>query len=197
MKMSMAIGLLVTLVPLGLALAGNNPQVKVAVHVVPHSSGLDCAGLPAIASCEDITTTCAAAGFDAFPVFFDLTEFKGVGYGLCWPDWEASAAWTQCADEAVGSIARPGDGLYQTWTECRTQRVLVAGWAWIYADGPGIVAVCNHPETHVVEVLDCSLAPDTPTANYSAGVAGTQGDDPCAVSVTSPTTWGAIKGMFE
>ena len=153
MKKTILIAFVVVLVLAGGVWAGNNPIVKVAVHVKAHNSEQSCGDLPAIATCEDIITTFAGSSFDAFPVFFDLTEYKGVKFGLCWPDWIYSAAWSGCADMETGDIVWPGDGVYLTWTGCQAGAVLIPGWAWIYADGPGQVSVCNHPEAGAVEVF--------------------------------------------
>jgi hypothetical protein len=181
----------------GFALAGNNPLAKVAVHVKDHNSKQGCANLPAISSCEDINTTYAQFSFDAFPVFFDLVEYLGVEYGVCWPDWTYSAAWNQCADLVIGDIVWPGDGVSQTWLECHSEAIVVTGWAWLYADAPGLVSLCNHPASGMVQVLDCAEGLDPPVGNFSAGVLGADGEDPCAPVMIQPTTWGAIKGMFE
>lgn len=197
MKKTMVIAAIFVLVLTTYVLAGNNPVAKVAVHVQGHNSKQGCTGLPAIAGCEDINTTYAESSFDAFPVFFDLAEYLGVEYGMCWPDWTYSAAWTQCADLVIGGIVWPGDGVSQTWLGCRAGGIAITGWAWLYADGPGLVGICNHPLTGKIQVLDCADGLDEPVGNYSAGVFGAEGDDPCAPVMIQATTWGAIKGMFE
>jgi hypothetical protein len=197
MKRITVIAACLVLVLAGVALAGNNPLVKVAVHVKDHNSKQACGALPAIGACEDINTTYAQHSFDAFPVFFDLVEYQGVEYGMCWPDWTYSAAWNQCADLVIGEIVWPGDGISQTWTSCRNEAIMITGWAWLYADGPGLVTVCNHPVTGEIQVLDCHEAINAPVANYPAGVFGAEGEDPCQPVMIQPTTWGAIKGIFE
>jgi hypothetical protein len=130
-------------------------------------------------------------------VFFDLVEYQGVEYGMCWPEWTYSAAWTQCADLVIGGIVWPGDGISQTWTECQNEAIVITGWAWLYADGPGLVTVCVHPTAGVIQVLDCAEGLDEPVGNFPAGVFGAEGEDPCQPVMIQPTTWGAIKGMFE
>jgi hypothetical protein len=191
------IALVSVLLLAGYALAGNNPLAKVAVHVKDHNSKQACANLPAIEGCGDINTTFADYSFDAFPVFFDLVEYQGVEYGVCWPDWTYSAAWTQCADLVIGGIVWPGDGISQTWTQCHTEAIVITGWAWLYADEPGLVTVCNHPVSGVIQILDCAEGLDEPVINCPAGVFGAEGEDPCEPVMIQPTTWGAIKGIFE
>ena len=197
MKRIVVIGLASVLMLAGVALAGSNPLAKVTVHVKDHNAKQGCGTLPAITACEDIITTYAGFSFDAFPVFFDLVEYQGVEYGLCWPDWTYSAAWTQCADLVIGAIVWPGDGISQTWTACHAEAIVITGWAWLYADAPGLVTVCNHPVSGAIQILDCSEGLDGPVGNYPAGVYGAEGEDPCEPVMIKPTTWGAIKGIFE
>jgi hypothetical protein len=197
MKRTMAITAVLMLVVATCALAANNPLAKVAVHVQAHSAKQACGGLPVIAGCEDITTTYADFSVDAFPVFFDLTEYLGVEYGVCWPDWAYSAAYTQCADLVIGEIVWPGDGISQTWFQCHHEAIAIPGWAWLYADGPGQIAICGHPVTGRILVLDCAEGVNEPVVSFSAGVFGAEGQDPCEPVSITPTTWGAIKGMFE
>jgi hypothetical protein len=197
MKRIVAIAVVSILVLAGVAAAGNNPLGKVAVHVKDHNAKQGCTNLPAISGCGDINTTYAGYSFDAFPVFFDLVEYQGVEYGMCWPDWTYSAAWNQCADLVIGEIVWPGDGISQTWTECHSEAIVITGWAWLYADAPGSLSVCNHPTTGVIQILDCAEGLDEPVGNYLAGVYGAEGADPCEPVMIQPTTWGAIKGMFE
>ncbi len=197
MNRIMAIAVVSVLVLAGLAFAGNNPLAKVAVHVKAHSAKQGCTGLPAITGCEDISTTYAEFNFDAFPVFFDLAEYQGLEYGVCWPDWTYSATWTQCADLVIGEIIWPGDGVSQAWTQCHAEGIAITGWAWLYADGPGLVSVCEHPVTGEIQIVDCAEGVDEPVKTYQAGVLGAEGEDPCAPVMIQPTTWGAIKGMFE
>jgi hypothetical protein len=197
MKRIGVIGVVCVVLLAGAAFAANNPMAKVAVHVKDHNSKQGCAALPAIEACEDINTTYAQHSFDAFPVFFDLVEYQGVEYGMCWPDWAYSAAWTQCADLVIGEISWPGDGISQTWTECHGEAIVITGWAWLYADGPGLVAVCDHPISGATLILDCASGLDEPIGNYPAGVFGAEGEDPCVPVMIEPTTWGAIKGIFE
>jgi len=158
--------------------AGTNPLAKSAVHVMSHDAQRNCAGVPAVAGCGDISTTYAGADFDAFPVFFNLTEYLGLEYGLTWPEWTYGAVWTSCSFLSIGGIAAPGDGVVQVWGSCQTGPV-VAGWVWLYADTPGNVSVVPHPETGDILVLDCNEGVNETVQNFSAGVFGGTGDDPC------------------
>jgi len=180
-----------------MAMAGMNPDAKVAVHVKGHNPEQSCGNLPVITGCADIVTTYPGYSFDAFPVFFDLTEYLALQYGMCWPSWTYSAAWTSCSDLVIGRIEWPGSGVSQTWLYCQPGPVAIGGWAWIYADGPGMVCLCPHPAGGVILVQDCHEGLDEPVCNFCAGVYGAIGDDPCWPSPTEPSSWGDIKRLFK
>jgi hypothetical protein len=179
------------------ALAGHNPDTKVAVHVRPHSAKLGC-DYGTIVTCDDLAVTEPGKDIDAFPVFFDLSEFLGCEYGMSWPDWTYSAAFTNCADLVIGGIILPGDGASHTWLVCQTGLwVCVPSYIWLYADGPGMICVVSHPEGGAISLLDCAEGIDQPFATFCAGVYGVIGDDPCPPVGTSEDTWSGIKHVFE
>jgi hypothetical protein len=180
-----------------LALAGNNPDTKVAVHVRPHDAGPGC-DYGTINSCHDLVMTEPGASFDAFPVFFDIAEFMGCEYGMWWPEWTYSAAFSNCADQVIGDIAWPYDGASHTWSTCQTGTwVCVPSYIWLYADGPGMVCVIQHPVNGEPKVFDCEEGWDEALETFCAGVNGYVGDDPCPPVEASPDTWGGIKDRFE
>jgi hypothetical protein len=194
MKKILVIAVALTLALSALALAGNNPDAKVAVHVRPHNAKAGCT--VNIFTCVDIVTTEPGYSIDAFPVFFDLVEYLGCEYGLCWPEWTYSAAWNNCADLVIGSIIWPGDGASHTWLACQ-YGVAVPSFVWLYADAPGYICPCPHPISGIINVLDCAEGLDDPMCIFCAGVYGYIGDDPCWPTGTEPSSWGEIKGLFE
>jgi hypothetical protein len=194
MKIIPIVVIALTLAMSASAFAGGNPFAKVAIHVRPHDAKAACS--VTISTCSDIVTTEPGFNIDAFPVFFDLAEFLGCEYGLCWPEWTYSAAFTSCGDLVIGTILLPGDGASHTWLTCQTG-VCVPSYLWLYADYAGFIHPCPHPVSGVVNVLDCSEGVDTPVAWLGAGVYGMVGDDPCQPVGTSLGTWGGIKGVFE
>jgi len=198
MKKVLVVAVALTLVLSAVAFAGNNPAAKVAVHVKNHNAKQGCLTMPVITGCADIVTTYAGSSFDAFPVFYDLTEYKGCEYGLCWPAWTYSAAFTSCSDLVIGGVRWSGDGVSHAWTLCQSG-VITPSWAWLYADGPGMVCPCPYPGTGLISVLDCAGGLDAPCDVFCAGVYGMIGDDPCAggASATEQSTWGGIKAIFE
>jgi hypothetical protein len=129
-------------------------------------------------------------------IMFDLVEYLGTEYGMCWPQWTYSAAFTSCSDLVIGAIAWPGDGASHTWTSCQPRPVAVSSFLWLYADGPGMICPCPHPVSGVNQVLDCSEGLDDPICLFCAGVYGAVGDDPCDPTGTEPSTWGGIKALF-
>ena len=196
MKKVLVIAVALTLALSAFAFAGLNPDAKVAVHVRPHSAKAGCTLTPAILDCGDIVTTEPGFSVDAFPVFFDLVEYLGCEYGLCWPSWTYSAAFTNCATFVIGAIDWPGSGASHTWTDCQ-YGVMVPSFVWLYASGPGYICVCPHPISGLIAVLDCHEGLDAPRCNFCAGVYGYIGDDPCWPTGTEASTWSEIKGMFE
>jgi len=173
-----ALTFILTVALCAVCLAGNNPNVKVAVHVKVHLAKQTCGTLPAISDSSDIETTYAGASFDFFPVFFNLTEYLGVEYGVNWPSWTYTCTFTSCSDLVIGDIESPGDGISHAWTACETGSVVIPGWGWLYADSAGVVCVVDYPDAEAVYVLDCDEGLDEPVDNFCAGVYGATGDDP-------------------
>lgn len=89
------------------AVCGDNPAAKVAVHVKAHNAKQTCQSLPGISECSDITSTYEGSSFDFFPVFFNLTEYLGVEYAVTWPNWTYSCAFTSCSDLVMGTSTGP------------------------------------------------------------------------------------------
>jgi uncharacterized repeat protein (TIGR01451 family) len=169
----------ILLIP-GLVVGGGNPAAKVAVHVMPHDAHRTCnSGVPEAVICLDINTTYEGCGdMDVFPVFYDVSEYLGVEYGLDWPGTE-SCTFTHCSDLRIGEIVWPGDGISQVWFSCQPGPTAIPGWGWIYTTEPGLVSVAPHPYAQEVHILDCLEALDQPIYRASAGVCGFPGDDPC------------------
>jgi len=179
--------------------AGNNPASYCAVHVKAYNRQQNCTTLPPIAGCADIELTYSGFSFDAFPVFYDLTEYKGFEYAMTWPDWTYSAAFTNCADLLIDGIVWPGDEVSHAWTLCQDGPVAIPGWLWMEADGPGQVCIVDAVlGIGSIAVLDCSEGLDSPLYSFCAGVYGEipDKDNPCD-KATEPVTWSAIKELFR
>jgi len=175
--------------------AGNNPTAKAAVHVRAHNAKLGCN--VTIGSCVDIVTTEAGFSVDAFPIFYELTEFLGVQYGLTWPAWAYSAAFQNCSDLVIGAVSTPGTGAAHTWTACQTG-IAIPSFVWLYADGPGYICLSDYPDSDPpgFYVLDCAEGLDTPEWAICGGVNGAVGDDACNPA-TEAATWSEIKKIFK
>jgi hypothetical protein len=164
--------------------AGANPEHKIAIHVVAH--GLACKTLPTFTECSQITTTYAGTGdIDVVPVFFNLSEYLAVEFGLTWPAEWGSCAYTTCTSTLdVGSITNPGDGMASAWTTCQTGWYVCPGYGWLNATGAGRVSIVPNPATEDYGVVDCADSPgpyqDLPDTAFAAGVGGVSGDNPCA-----------------
>jgi hypothetical protein len=187
MVRSLLFAFLAVAVLTSVAMAGNNPEPKVAVHVRPHWAKQSCTNLPYITRCEDILFTEPGCNIDAFPVFFNLTEYLGFEYGMCWdpPGCLSSCSFTNCADLVIGDIKFSGDGISQTWFNCIYAWAGVPGWGWFYAYCPARICVCPHPASGHIYVLDCQDGLDEPIANFCGGVCGALGDDPCEPTETN------------
>jgi hypothetical protein len=182
------------------ALCGQNFDIaKGIVHVRDHNAKAGC-NYGTFSSCEDIVTTLAGHSIDAFPVFYELTEYQGCEYGLLWPAWQYSAAWNNCSPLVIGSILLSGQGASHTWLTCQFDGYCVPAFIWLYADGPGQICITGHPEHGSAFILDCHEAVDVLIGWGCAGVYGVSGHDPCGElpePATVPTTWGDIKSLFE
>jgi len=186
-----------------LSFAGRNADVaKGAIHVRAHNAKAGCAS--GISGCEDIVMTEPTFSFDAFPVFYDLVEYKACEYSVIWPDWTYSATFNSCSDFVIGEILWPGDGVSHAWTLCQNSSVCAPAYLWIYADGPGQVCISGHPQHGSAFLVDCIDGVDVLIGWGCAGVYGGTPDpasgDACGVlpePATEPTTWGEIKGLFQ
>jgi len=206
MKKVLVIAVALTLVLSVAALAGPNAQAKVAVHVREHSAKAGCTVGP-FAVCTDIVTTTdgTAGGADAFMVFYELTEWKGVAFGMCWDPTISSGTWVGCADLEIPSFdpagyMASGEGVASTWYDCHTDYAAVAGYNWVYVYGPGMICPCDHPDPLIeggIQVLDCAGGLDFPECTRCAGLGGLVGDDPCEPTGAESSTWSEIKELFE
>jgi uncharacterized repeat protein (TIGR01451 family) len=162
------------------AYAGMNPDVKAAVHVLPHNAGRSCAkGFPILTGCEDIIDTYPGCDdVDFFPVFFDMVEYQGVEYGIVWPGY-GSCSFTSCSDLTIGDIVNPGDGISHAWASCQVGAVAVMGWGWLSGSEPGSVCIVAHPTMGGINVGDCTHGLDHAVAAYCAGLCGEEGDLYC------------------
>jgi uncharacterized repeat protein (TIGR01451 family) len=174
-----AISLLMLILLAGSVLAGNNPDAKVAVHVVPHDYSRTCTvNFPEFDSpCHTRPIYVGCDGVDVFPVFFDLVEYQGFEYSLTWPGSE-SCVFTSCSDLHIGNITASGEGISQVWFGCR-HGLGMPGFGWIEPSEPARVCVTPHPIGGAISILDCAEGLDQPWCVFCAGVCGEPGDDPC------------------
>ena len=181
-------------------LCGTGREGMVAVHVLPRDEHRTCQEhFPDIEFCEEILWTEGSCEVDFFPVFFALDESNGFDYGLTWPQEWGSVAFVSCSDITQGNIALPGDGISQSWSDCRTDNLILTGYGRVDASGPGRIEVVPHPSTGEIEIITCHYGRYAAVARFAAGVCGAEGDEPCpgGPQRVEPTTWGAIKAMFR
>ena len=190
-------------------------SVKCALHVVAH--GATCKSLPAISSVGDINTTWTWPGegtdIDVFFIVFDYDSIYNFDYALRWPaDW-GTAVYTVCAPALhLGEIINPSDYSTIGYQTCRvpvskggtSPDFLIASWIWLaIASAPAEVEIIANPNvaSNSLAVIDCRDPLDARKKHYmkvqyNAGINMTPYVGP-PYTETEPTTWGAIKAMFE
>ena len=121
---------------------GANVDLKVGVHVLPHSDLRTCSREFPVITCPsaDISTTCPDGDVDFFPVFFDMVEYQCLEYGVSWPG-TYSCAFTSCSYLQIGDIVWPAgtvdpelrlDGISHSWQVCTYGTTVIPGFGWIY-----------------------------------------------------------------
>jgi uncharacterized repeat protein (TIGR01451 family) len=182
------------------SLCGTSREGMAAIHVLPRDASRTCTeNFPEVEYCEEIRWTEAACEVDFFTVFFGLDEYQGFEYGLTWPAEWGSISFVSCSDMAIGEIVHPGDGISQTWSECRTGNLIFTGYGRVDATGPGRISIIAHPTWYAPKVITCHYGSYAASVSFSGGVCGAEGDEPCpgGPQRVQPTTWGAIKAMFK
>ena len=183
---------------LGPALGGRNPQLKVAIHVVPH--GVTCQTLPSFTDCSQIATTYPGLGnIDVIPVFYDMNECLTAEFGLTWPSAWGTMSYSSCPGPlVVGGIVNPGEGLAVAWAACQYGWSLAPGHGWLMARSPGTISIIPNPMTGDCEVVDCAPRSEReknfPVAMVSAGVGGVIGGNPCQ-TIYMPLLLGLSDGL--
>ncbi|MFH1312363.1 MAG: DUF11 domain-containing protein [Candidatus Eisenbacteria bacterium] len=179
-------------------------ECMIAIHVRPHQQTTTCTQIGSdVNDCGDIVTTTGSCDVDVFPVFFEIVECQGLGYGLTWPAEWGEMAFTSCSDVTEGTLAVPGDGVSHSWTSCRTNYVVIPGYGRLIADSPGLIELIHHPATGMISLTTCrgyeyQVYPMGGLV-YRAGVCGAAGDPvECGgPQRIVPTTWSSIKALFR
>jgi hypothetical protein len=165
----------------------------VAVHIESHDEW-DCRDrLPAV-DIDDLVTTYDGVGrIDAFVVFYNFDEARGVAFGLEWPEAWGEGSWHDCGDLRIGSIKDPGDMTSVVWQTCVTDTApLIAGWLTLTATSPGSVGIIPSQREEAIAILDCDrIDPSLSEAMISlrAGVGGLKGDSPSVLTSIENRRW--------
>jgi hypothetical protein len=188
-------------------LAGANPEAKFAVHVLAADYSRSCGkAFPAITDCSDINHSVASCGdIDVFPVFYHLTEFRDVGFGLTWPGEWGELVYQSCSFATlyhynnVGDPGTfdPGDGVGHSYDGCQQQTAVVPGWGRLAATFPGRICGAPLPGYPGYFIGDCDIQRDDPICTFCAGVCGASGDDCMGPSAAEGETWSAVKELFR
>jgi hypothetical protein len=201
LSVSLALALVVTILATA-AFAGANRCGKVAIHLKPYPTSCH-RTFPVFTKCPDIHffyTGCD--NIDVLPVFFDLTEYTGLEFGMTWPVEWGTMSWVRCnGSAAIGNIVNSGDGTRIVWSICQTTWAVAPGCGWVFASTPGLVCPVTNPATGLLGTIDCSSSPgpqqDPACEVYCGGACGETGNDPCVIHATEPNAWGSIKAIFK
>jgi hypothetical protein len=200
-------------------MAGDNPDVAIAVHVDDFDYTCDTFWLP---DCFAIQTFYPEMNRTIY--FYVLVcghgwtgyGYLGLWYGLTWPaDWQF-VNWLSCAQLTIGSIEQPGDWVEQWWEVCIPPlgKPEIAGILGLIPTSPGQVKVIEHAMNGTAQVFDCygefDIVLPCEVGNGRAGWATVVGPDlgcnPCPCvgppcyqppSGVDRTQWGAVKGLFR
>ena len=113
MKSTLLFTLVIASVATGLHAESEIPVV--AVHLEEHSAW-DCAGSMPDVGIDALRTSYEGVGkIDAFVVFYNYGEAKGLSFGLDWPEAWGEGSWHDCGDMRLGSIVNPHDGTRIVW----------------------------------------------------------------------------------
>jgi hypothetical protein len=191
MKSVVVMALLVAAASTGLV-AGTD-VTTVAVHVEPHSAW-DCVDLLPDVGIDALRTTYDGVGkIDAFVVFYNYRETRGLSFTLNWPEAWGEGSWHDCGDMRLGSIKNPHDGTSIVWQNCRPDTApLVAGWLTVTVTSPGRIEVMPSHREGVISVLDCddeSPAISEAMISLKAGAGGVKGDDAAELVSAANRGW--------
>jgi len=203
----------------GTAIAGGNPNAVLALHIGTQTAKDPCAvSLPA-GDCSGYTTsTSLSAGF--FNIYLTVANYDSMGiagaqFGINYAPNPGEGCdvdgWTSCADFQFAQNEWPaaGSGNLVTWEyslNCQgdpaTFAPILVGVFQVTTYGSDIFSIIPRPVDGRAKVADCTAAEDditdqVPSRLASASFGGT-GYNPCSAIVpVKPTTWGALKRMFE
>ena len=167
-----------------------NPNVKFAIHIVPHEARSCTKNMPVIDSRYDIANEYNTCGeIDVFPVIFQLDEITGVQFALTWPEGWATCAFTPCGDFNIGNIVTSGDGIAITWSECREIWSIIPGFGRMTALYTGEIGYAENPATGRIGVVDCDFFEYDPDSLFLGRVN--------CENAAMPPTWGLVKAMFR
>lgn len=185
---------------------------KAALHIKAHGSS--CKSLPTFADTLAINRTWSIIGGDGIDVFYVLYDFDSLTvfeFGLSWPaDW-LTGEFTACAGPiVVGGIVNPGDGASLAFPSCQISAGLTGAnrpafwthcWVWLIPASNGEIEIKDMPMSGDLLYVHCGNANHgeykvNPMTVYHAGVNVDPYEGPPKYAV-EPTTWGAIKAIFE
>ena len=181
-------------------------DLKLALHLAPHSAATSCKSLPAISSRGDLVRSWPSPGteLDAFLVIFAYDSLATFDYGLDWPAEWGSASTQTCADFTIGNIYGSGDGMSLGWNSCKVrgeaQAFSPVAWTWMAPWTNGSIWITYNPTFGPDAGLggyDCRGAEHArfhhPDSLFCAAV----GTDPFEGAWCGASAMGCIRALFK
>jgi len=187
------------------AWSGQNPDVKVTIHLLSQEERTCTENFPVLTGCEDVST---CTGYDhqpdVFLVFYNLTGYSLLEYGVhfYYADWEF---YSSCSDQVIiDNFGYELMGVTQFYDSCQPGPVAIPLWfRYWWAEGNQICIV-EHPITGEISVGDCDdpMGIDHAPYVFCLGLGGWEWcTDPCAPTQgpvpVEGTTWGEVKALFR
>jgi hypothetical protein len=175
------------------ALTAGTDLPAVALHIEKHGTWNCSTGLPDVEAANLMTTYEGVGRIDAFVVFYNFNEAKGLSFRLAWPATWGEASWHDCGDLRLGTITHPGDATSIVWKGCLKDTVpMIAGWLTVTVTTPGKIEVLPADKEGVVALLDCNeVAPALSEVIIclKGGAGGAKGDDPRMMTDLTNRVW--------
>lgn len=187
------------------AWCGQNPNVKVTIHVAAEATRTCEENMPVLNGCEDaVTSLWSEHSPDVFVVFYNLTGYTLLEYGVrtYLSDWEFEHS---CSDYVIMDTYEGGVlGVAQFFGSCQPGPVAIPMWFhfwWLEWDQ---ICIVEHPSTGHISAGDCQdpVAIDHAPYVFCVWLGGFSNPvDPCAPTegpvALDGTTWGEVKALFR
>lgn len=219
----MSVFLIVSALLSGNALAGTLDNIKLALHLEPHSGKAHCTtNAPTEFGCNNylaasnlVVNGNTNTSYDMYIAALDVpvTGIAGMEFGLSYNGNTAAYTTYLCADQEFAGEGWPHDNGVNTitWIGCQNtvdptdpqgEVAAVAYAIYIYAYSTDTICITPKSNSGVLGAADCAAGNSSLLVQYPLNMGcvglGLLGFSPCEVfySPVEETTWGAIKSQF-